>query len=126
MGSNSISKMAARHLRILSGCNGALLSVRFFSDSTLAQEPIASTAIDSASVSPSINTAENHSQLNNNKKHSAPSSLKHAELAKFSAIADTWFKFSLLFWLIFASFLFGTCIIWIINYKNIFCYCYQR
>ncbi|KAH9794172.1 ubiquinone biosynthesis O-methyltransferase [Citrus sinensis] len=90
--------MAARHLRILSGCNGALLSVRFFSDSTLAQEPIASTAIDSASVSPSINTAENHSQLNNNKKHSAPSSLKHAELAKFSAIADTWFKFSLLFW----------------------------
>ncbi|KAL9454036.1 hypothetical protein AB3S75_009606 [Citrus x aurantiifolia] len=90
MGSNSISKMVARHLRILSGCNGALLSVRFFSDSTLAQEPIASTAIDSASVSPSINTAENHSQLNNNKKHSAPSSLKHAELAKFSAIADTW------------------------------------
>ncbi|KAJ4730327.1 Ubiquinone biosynthesis O-methyltransferase, mitochondrial [Melia azedarach] len=74
---SSISK-AARQLRILNRCKNSLLNVRFFSDSTLPRQPISSAATDSS---------PNPDQL---KKNAVPSSLKHPELAKFSAIADTW------------------------------------
>ncbi|KAL5770089.1 hypothetical protein ACOSP7_014243 [Xanthoceras sorbifolium] len=70
-----------RHLRIINARNGGFFNVRFFSDST-PQQPLASVTLD-----PSSNTTKANDSIS---KNSTTSSLKHIELAKFSAIADTW------------------------------------
>ncbi|KAK3184704.1 hypothetical protein Dsin_031990 [Dipteronia sinensis] len=71
-----------RKLRIVNARNGTFFNARFFSDSTT-QLPLASMTVD-----PSSNTTKTN---NNNNKNSTSSSLKHLELAKFAAIADSWF-----------------------------------
>ncbi|KAK4847037.1 hypothetical protein QYF36_024619 [Acer negundo] len=70
-----------RKLRIVNARNGAFFNARFFSDSTT-QLPLASVTVD-----PSSNATKTYNNIN---KNSTSSSLKHLELAKFAAIADTW------------------------------------
>ncbi|KAK2647357.1 hypothetical protein Ddye_014846 [Dipteronia dyeriana] len=70
-----------RKLRIVNARNGAFFNARFFSDSTT-QLPLASVTVD-----PFSNTTKTNNNININ---STSSSLKHLELAKFAAIADTW------------------------------------
>lgn len=69
-------KSLMRQLRILR--NRPLLNLRYFSDN--------SSTTPSQSSNPTIIA----NKLDN---HSPPSSLNHLELAKFSAIANTWFVF---------------------------------